>query len=104
LFSFDAKYESKTGFATFWRGVENRVKIIDEENPEVNFDNVNYARLKVDYEQQNYKRCECAQCQSHLGVVYFDGPPPSFLRFSINSSLLRFEPLKEFEDPNIRRR
>ena len=36
MFSFDAKYESKTGFATFWRGVENRVKIIDEEKLAVN--------------------------------------------------------------------
>jgi hypothetical protein len=36
--------------------------------------------------------------------VYFDGPPPSFMRYSINSSLLKFEPLREFEDPNIRKR
>lgn len=30
LFTFDAKFDSKTGFASFWRGVEDRVNIIEE--------------------------------------------------------------------------
>ena len=65
---------------------------------------MNYARFKAEHEEQNFKRCECAQCKSHIGVVYFDGPPPSFMRYSINSSLLKYEALKEFEDPNLRRK
>jgi peptide-methionine (R)-S-oxide reductase len=46
LFTFDSKFKSKTGLATFWRCVENRVTIIDDDK-QVNFDNVNYARNKA---------------------------------------------------------
>ncbi|CAD8149303.1 unnamed protein product [Paramecium octaurelia] len=84
LFSFDSKYKSTTGYAQFWNHIPNSVKL----------------------EESNIKEerdlC-CAGCDSFVGKVSFDGPPPTFIKYSINSAALNFK-LKPFqEDPYFRK-
>jgi len=55
LFSFDQKFQTKTGYATFFTSVPERVKIIEGE--EVEFDDVNFQRLDLNLKTDRYQRC-----------------------------------------------
>lgn len=75
LFGSTTKYESGSGWPSFWAPLEGAVGVTEDRSHGM-------VRTEV----------HCSRCGGHLGHVFPDGPPPTGLRFCMNGLSMAFKP------------
>ena len=75
LFTADTKYESGSGWPSFWAPIEGAVETTTDRS-------LGMSRTEV----------HCSRCKGHLGHVFPDGPKPTGERYCMNGVSMAFEP------------
>ncbi len=75
LFKSDTKFDSRTGWPSFWKPIENAVATKTDRN---------FFMVRTEV--------HCATCGGHLGHVFDDGPAPTNLRYCMNGVAMKFIP------------
>ena len=75
LFDSDTKYESGSGWPSFWAPLDDAVATTTDRS-------LSMTRTEV----------HCAKCAGHLGHVFEDGPRPTGLRYCMNGAAMGFKP------------
>jgi peptide-methionine (R)-S-oxide reductase len=76
LYSSKTKYDSGTGWPSFWKPLPNAVSTKKDDS--------------LPGEERN--EVHCVRCSGHLGHVFDDGPPPTGLRYCMDGVALKFKP------------